>query len=279
MRTPPNGPPEGDLLVPFEAQNIPGEYKEYYKTKRNNLFAGIQCFPEMWSYYMLLDSIWLRAFDDLKPPGQVSQLFPLILFMDAHAKIRIGIELAFSACLAEGRSILRDAIEFVAHAHTMLYDPQLQDVWISKNEREQAFKDAFERNKKKGVFRGLEELHGTWGQLSEAGSHATVNAICDRFKIVELDDGGQAWQLAYCGVEEQTWAVSLFSMLLTCFTMERTFFEDYERRLKLDHVLVAMRTQFEEHKERVRNKLTSRYKIRPPKPNSIILATQALDRS
>ncbi|MGH9546237.1 MAG: hypothetical protein ACRD23_13595 [Terriglobales bacterium] len=27
---------ESDLLVPFESQNIPNEYKEYYKTKRNN---------------------------------------------------------------------------------------------------------------------------------------------------------------------------------------------------------------------------------------------------
>ncbi len=259
------------MLVPFESQNIPGDYKEYYKIKRNNLFASIQRFPEIWNYYTLLDAIWLTGFGDLQPPGRANQFFPLILFINAHAKMRISIELGLSGCLAEARSILRDAIEFVAHGHTMIHDQQLQNVWISKNDEEQAFKDAFERNKKAGIFKGLEELHRTWGQLSEMGSHATLNAICDRFKIAKLSDGARAWQLAYCGAEEQIWAPSLFSMLLTCFTMERTFFEDYESRLKLDHILVSMRAQFEQHKERVRERLKVRYKLEPPQPQPIIL--------
>jgi hypothetical protein len=157
------------------------DYREYYKIKRNNSFASIQGFPEMWQYYTLLDAIWLREFSDLKPPGNVNQWFPLILFLNAHAKIRISIELAFSGCSAEARSILRDGIEFVAHAHRMLADPQLQTVRLSKNEDQQAFSDAFERHKRDGLFKGLEELHLTWGQLSESGSHATLNAICDRF--------------------------------------------------------------------------------------------------
>jgi len=42
--------PESDLLVPFESEHIPADYKEYYKIKRNNLFASIQSFPEMWKY-------------------------------------------------------------------------------------------------------------------------------------------------------------------------------------------------------------------------------------
>ena len=54
-------------MVPFEIQNIPEKYREYYKVKRNNFFASIQNFPEMWRYYLLLDTIWLREFDDLKP--------------------------------------------------------------------------------------------------------------------------------------------------------------------------------------------------------------------
>ena len=86
-----NEPSESDLLVSFESQNIPAAYKEYYKTKRNNLFASIERFPEIWKYYTLLDAIWLREFGDLKPPEQVYKLFPLMLYMNAHAKIRISI--------------------------------------------------------------------------------------------------------------------------------------------------------------------------------------------
>jgi hypothetical protein len=266
----PSEPRESDLLVPFESQNIPADYKDYYKIKRNNFFASIQGFPEMWKYYILLDAIWLREFSDLKPPGNVNQWFPLILFFNSHAKIRISIELALSGCLAEARSILRDGIEFVAHAHAMLNDPQLQTVWLSKNEEEKAFKDAFERNKKRGIFKGLEELHRTWGQLSDTGSHATLNSMCDRFTTTRSDDGVRAWQLSYCGVDPRMCAMSLFSMLLSCFTMERTFFSDYESRLKLDHVLVRMREEFEIYKEQVREYLKGRYNVEPPAPKSII---------
>jgi hypothetical protein len=261
---------ESDLLVPFESQNIPEPYKEYYKVKRNNFFASIQGFPEMWKYYILLDKIWLREFGDLKPPRDANLLFPLILFFNAHAKMRVSIELALSGCMAEARSILRDAVEFVAHAHRMLDDPQLQKVWLSKNEEKQAFTDAFERQKKEGLFRGLDELYAKWGELSETGSHATLNSMCDRFVVGQLDDGSQEWRLNYCGVEPRMWAMSLFSMLLTCFVMERTFFGDYEDRLKLDPILIQVRDEFEKYKEAVRERLKVRYEIKPPAPKSLI---------
>jgi len=264
-------PQETDLLVPFESQHIPADYNEYYRTKRNNFFASIQGFPEMWRYYTLLDAVWLREFSDLKPPGNVNQWFPLILFFNAHAKIRISIELAFSGCLAEGRSILRDGIEFVAHAHRMIGDPQLQRVWLSKNEDQPAFSNAFERHKREGLFKGLEELHRSWGQLSESGSHATLNAICDRFITRRSADGQpEAWEFRYCGIDQRFWAMSLFSMLLTCFTMEQTFFKIYEDRLGLDHVLVGMRAGFEKYKEQLREIPKRRYDVEPSTPESMI---------
>ncbi|MGA2324734.1 MAG: hypothetical protein ABSH05_00460 [Bryobacteraceae bacterium] len=265
-----NEPRESDLLLPFESQNIPEDYREYYRIKRNNFFASIQGFPEMWKYYILLDGIWLREFGDLKPLGDATQFVPLILFFNAHAKMRISIELALSGCLAEARSILRDAVEFVAHAHRMRSDPKLQKVWLSKNEEGQAFEDAFVRHKKEGLFRGLDELHQIWGQLSETGSHATLNSMCDRFAAVKSDDGGQEWGFNYCGVERRMWALSLFSMLLTCFVMERIFYGDYEDRLRLDHILVGMRGEFERFKEQVREHLKVRYEVKPPAPKSTI---------
>jgi len=154
-----NEPSETDLLVQFEIDNIPSEYREYYRTKRNNLLASIQGFSEMWKYYTLLDAIWMREFADLKNAGEPDRMFSLLLYFNAHAKMRVSMELAFSGCMAEARSILRDAVEFVAHAHTMLNDAELPKKWLSKNDGKaalEAFKDAFERNKKKGVFKGLD---------------------------------------------------------------------------------------------------------------------------
>jgi len=263
------GPEETDLLVPFEIVNIPAEYREYYRIKRNNFFASIQGFSEMWKYFLALDSLWLHEFDDLKPARDQNRMFPLLLYFNAHAKMRISIELALSGCMAEARSILRDAIEFVAHAHAMLRDPKLQEVWLSKNDEEEAFREAFERHKKEGVFAGLGELHDAWGQMSETGSHATLNAICDRFEQVESADGVE-FRLRYCGVDHRMWAMSLFTMLLTCTTMERTMFGDYESRLRLDPQLVRMRAEVDICKEQLRKKLAIRYKVQRPKPESPI---------
>jgi hypothetical protein len=255
-----------ELLVKFEIDNMPGDYREYYATKRHNFFASIQGFREMWDYYMRLDAIWMREFADLKAARDASRMFPLLLYFNAHAKMRVAMELAFSGCIAEARSILRDAIEFVAHAHTMLNDPELQKTWLSKNDDKTAlkeFKKAFEDYKAERVFKGLDELHKTWGELSETGSHANLNAMVDRFAQVTSDDHIE-FRLNYIGVEHRMWALSLFSMLLTCSTMERTLFNDYEGRLKLDNELMRMRGEFEMYKEHLREILKVRYLVEPP---------------
>jgi hypothetical protein len=69
----------------------------------------------MWKYYMLLDQIWFREFELMKPARDPERMFPMFLYFNAHAKISVSIELAFSGCMAEARSMMRDAIEFVAH--------------------------------------------------------------------------------------------------------------------------------------------------------------------
>jgi hypothetical protein len=260
-------PQESDLLVPFESQNLPDEYKEYYKTKRNNFFSSIQRFSGMWKYYMLLDKIWFREFEVMKPARDTNRMFPMLLYFNAHAKIRVSIELAFSGCMAEARSIMRDAIEFVAHAHTMMGDAELQKTWLSKGDDAaalEAFKDAYERNKKEGIFKGLDELQHSWGQLSEIGSHATILAICERFAIAKSDTRVE-FRLNYTGgLDERNWALSLFSLLLTCFTMEKTFYGDYQTRLQFDEPLIRMRKEFEQLKEQLREHMKVHYKIEPP---------------
>jgi hypothetical protein len=256
------------LLVKFEIDNIPDDYREYYGAKRSNFFATIQGFREMWDLYLRLDGVWLRGFKDLYVARDPNMMFPLLLYFNAHAKIRVALELAFAGCMPEARSILRDAIEFVAHAHTMVNDPELQKTWLSKNDDNaalEAFKDAFERHKKEGVFNGLDELHRMWGDLSERGSHANINAVVDRFVQV-TDEKHVTFKLNYTGIEsERIWRTSIFGMLLTCSTMLLTFLSDYDGRLKLDDILMRMREECNQVKEQVREWLKVRYKIEPPR--------------
>jgi len=264
--TPQATPQESDLLAKFEIDLIPDQYREYYAAKRANLFASIHNFREMWEYYMCLDAIWMREFADLNVAGDAGKMFPLLLYFNARAKMRVAMELAFSGCMEEARSILRDAVEFVAHAHSMVNDPELQKTWLSKNDGKAAleeFEKAFIHHKKQGVFKGLDELHRVWGELSETGSHANINAMAERFVQITSDDRIE-FTLNYTGLDPRMWALFLFSMLLTCFTMEQTLFNDYDSRLKLDNGLMQMRGEFERYKEELRETMKVRYKLEPP---------------
>jgi hypothetical protein len=121
--------PDDELLFPIEKAQIASHYRPYYAGKRQNLFANIQDHADLWDLYMELDSIWFRILDSCKVGPTVERGLPLILFMNAHAKMRVAIELAFAGCMSEARSILRDAVEFVAHAHRLLSDANLQLLW------------------------------------------------------------------------------------------------------------------------------------------------------
>ena len=255
-----------DLLLRFEIQHIPTQYLPYYEARRQNFFASIQGFPELWRMFMALDAIWLREFDDLKPMNDPNRLFPIMVYVSAHAKTRLSIELAFSACLGEARSILRDGIESVAHAHVMLQDPQLQKVWLSKDDgkaEEKAFAEAFLKNKADRLFKGLKELHDKFGELSETGSHTTLMSMVGRLSF-ETSSTGMTFNMLYTGMEPAMLETMIFTMLLTCFVKEETFYKDYEDRLKLDPTLSKMRKEFANLKERLRREIIIKHKIQPP---------------
>lgn len=188
--------------------------------------------------------------------------------MHAHAKVRVSMELAFSQCMQEARSVLRDAVECVAHAHHMLRDPANLLAWKEKDRPggTKAFKAAFEKNKRTVLFRGIEELYMKYGQLSEAGSHPTWLSFANRMALKKAE-GVSAITLHYTGAPDHALFVKeLFSRLLTCVVMEHVLFEDFKLRLELDARLMRMRQDFEHFKQQVRAELTSRYEIAPLAP-------------
>ena len=103
-------PEEADLLVAFEIQNITGDYREYYKIKRNNFLSSIQQFPEHWEFFCKLDETWKREISDLEVATDPDRVLPMVLYINVHAKMRISMELAFSNCIQEARSVLRDGV-------------------------------------------------------------------------------------------------------------------------------------------------------------------------
>jgi hypothetical protein len=257
---------DSNLLVQFERDNIKDDYRLFYSIKRKNLFSTIQDFPELWEFFCRLDEIWRREIGDMEVATDPNRTFPVILYINSHAKMRISMELAFSNCMPEGRSILRDAVETVAYAHHMLRDPANQLIWMKKDEpaEKKAFKKAFEDNKKSNLFAGLQELHEKYGQLSEAGSHPTMQSFANRLTI-EDRNGNRQMTVNYSGApDRRLFALEIFSRLLTCFVMERTFFDDFKARFELDARLVQMRHDFQIFKENLRRTVITKYNVQPP---------------
>lgn len=266
----PAAPTINDVLLPFEQQNMPLEYMEYYGYKRNNFFASIQKFRDQWNYYLKLDAIWMQEFRDLTPATDPNTIFPISVYQNAHLKIRVAIEVAFSGSLPEARSIMRDAVEFAAHAHHMLKDPAKQVVWLNELDDEKAWDKEFWDNKRKVLFDGIPLLYEVWGQLSDVGSHANIKSMCERFHTTEVD-GQTQFNVAYTGLDEKTWAVGLFILLLQDFMMEEMFFKDYQTRLQFDETLLKKRADFEVYKEQLRIAIAARYDLKRPEAPMIVL--------
>ena len=257
---------QDDLLLAIERTFIAEHYRPYYVAKRNNFFASVQAAPNLWRYYQLLDKILLDEFQDMAVAHDPDSMFPRALSLNAHAKIRISLELAFARCMEEARSILRDAIETAVYAHYMHDDPKLQRMWWSKDDGPKAageFKEVFEKDKKNKSFKGLPELYQQWGHLCETGAHSTPQAIVSRFKIAETDKNIH-YQLNYTGVEDREWEPETFTLLLTVSMIERVVFSDNKTRLQLDQNLMRDRSLAEALRERLRRYIIKKYNIRPP---------------
>ena len=76
-------------------------------------------------------------------------------------------------------------------------------------------------------------LHEVWKHLSNLGSHANITSMCERFETVKVN-GQTQFNVAYTGLDEKTWAVGIFDLLLHDFMMEEMFFKDYQLRLQFD---------------------------------------------
>ncbi len=142
-------------------------------------------------------------------------------------------------------------------------------MWCAKDDGPkelQAFKDAFERNKKESLFpaqHGLDTLHRYWSQFSELGTHTTVSSLARRFEEEKTAED-VSWQLNYFEADPERIAIFLFSLLLAAAYMEKAFFDCFETRLKLDPTLVAKRRELGKAMERTKQGIIKRFNLKPP---------------
>ena len=264
----PTHPDESDLLLPFERGKLRGDYKEYFKTKRNNFFATIQAFPQLWGCFLLHDDIWLREFDDLGRLQDPNQMLPVSLFIHAHSQSRIALELGFSCCIGEAWNVVRSGIEAVGHACKIMREPHLGPVWLQKEDgpaEAKAFNRAFQQSKKESLFSphyGLGKLYEYWSNFSEWGTHTTVGSLGKRMAFQETATDLNS-RLEYFEADRKRLATFLYSLVDASYCMEKAFFGAFTR-LNLDPELAKMRNRFEAQKQATAQRIIRRFRLTPP---------------
>jgi len=253
-------------LLPLEDQKFHAEFKRYFRHKRGNFLKAMTEFADLWECFQLLNDIWMREMADLNVLRDKDQLLPRMLFTAAHSKFISALELGFSCCIGDAYSLLRDGIEFTAHAHKIFSEPSVTQIWADKMKGKAhtgAYDKIFTHEKKKNLFPhklGLKPLHFYYAQLSEIGTHSNTISLGKSFKDLSTPQR-ISWGFAYFETDPKKIATFLFTMLVIAGHMEETFFGCYGTRLNLDYELVNMRTKFNAMKEQQRHFLRTKYKI------------------
>ncbi len=256
-----------EFLHPAEVEAIPDAYRAYHGTKRNNFVASITNEPELWKLYLAVDAVFYRGIEQMRGGhARPIQVFPLTLYTVVHAKMRVAMDLGFSGCYQEMRSILRDGLETAAFAHYMLGSPELQAAWRDKYDNDAAsrfYRKHFEHNKRETLWKGIETLYDQYGQLSEMGSHPTLRSFYNRVVFAAVD--GESWSTVNYtgGASERTWVPEVLSMVMIRSQIEDLFFSDFESRLRLDHVFIDMRKTLHDRGQWVKRSIVERYGIQP----------------
>jgi hypothetical protein len=236
-------PKDEDVLLPFERENVAETYQEFLRIKRNNTFASIQRLPHQWQRFELMDQVWLREIGNLKRVLAPSHVVVGTLFIRAYARVRLTLEIAFAGCTTEAADLLRGAIESAAQAHKIHRDPELAGVWLEKDRDKlalEAYRNAFERNKKAGLFAELPALHYYWSHFSEL-AHSTVLPVLGRVELGDENLSDIDGNFQFFEVDPVRLNAALDAIYDAEFQMERVLFNCFSTRLDLDIELVRMR--------------------------------------
>ena len=237
----PRTPLETDLLLPFEMTAVTGDYREYLKTRRNNCFASMQAYRDLWHAFAELDQCWRQGLDDMRRITSADDMLPMSLYIRAHAQVRTSGDLMFSGCMPEAADLLRTGVESAAHAYRIKENPALAEVWLRKDDLavKRAYGKAFEKEKKTRLFAGIEGLHHYYSLFSE-WSHATVTSLALKSEFKE-SAGDVNFSLQYFETAPKKLRGFITVALDASCQMEGVFFKSFSVRLELDERLFRRR--------------------------------------
>jgi hypothetical protein len=250
-------PTEEELLLPFERAHFRPPFREFLSGRRGAFINTIQAFPDIWYAFEVLDETWMTAINTLRVPGGKDRILPVLLLLNAHVRVQIAFELAFSRCLSEAGAVLRNAIESVAYADNFLRKPveisqlsgllptQLQSA--EQQERlsvHRVMKREFKKREAKLFLPKdrLGRLHQHWYKYSERGSHMTFGAMS--LRLLSLTEASTELSLHYNDAPRDTTYAVLITFLDCCQAMHEVLVNGFRTRLELNPEFLKLSQRF-----------------------------------
>lgn len=202
-------------LFEEEAPFMTGDFRTYFLSKRFNLLATLNTFPDISELYFRTDQNWVKALRGLSFVKDGNRVVPTQLTMFCFREIRMAAELLLSCCTTLGFSHLRSAMESFVHAQKILREPTLSRVWCMREEEPEIYNKHFKANFKANMFpesSGFSTLHAVWKMLCDAGPHPNSTAVGLSSTIFDLGTDVQ-WQLEFFTVDPREISKNLLMMI------------------------------------------------------------------
>jgi hypothetical protein len=238
--------PDSELLTKHERETLAEPYLHIVTNRRHNWSLNVAALRPLWDCFMQLDAIWSREIQNLSEKiSNAKEVFPYFLFGVAQTKIHVVIDLCFSDYIEEAYSILRDAIESVAHACRLLSEPELVEVWYERDKDAaslKAWKEEFWYAKESRLFEGLPDLYLFWKFCSDFGSHTNAQSVFNRLE--GIDNPADDLSMRYTGVSPDAFPIVVSGILQILSNLERQIFDISSSHLQFDEDLFKMRDRF-----------------------------------
>jgi hypothetical protein len=135
-----------------------------------------------------------------------------------------------SGCTTPGFNHLRSALESFVQAQKILREPALGVVWLSRDDDRKAYNQHFRAANLFPETSGLQNLHGIWKMLCDAGPHPSVTSVGVSSTITKTQQE-MRWSLDFFEVRPEELTKNLLFMLSISLELYKFTYSSFHERL------------------------------------------------
>lgn len=177
--------------------------ENYLKVAEQTFQGALKDLGETVRFLGEVDSLYVSF---LRQGGGIKPATSAILLLNAHASFRAAVHLAIGGQLLPVFMTLRGSIESALYANGMVADPKLTDVWLRRDQNEEARQECRDVFTVGRMFKAVtlrqdqqfaDRLREMYDATIDFGAHPNNRSLLASTHIEELPTGDAALNFAY----------------------------------------------------------------------------------